>query len=172
VDFKKANTRLHFRYVFAFISVLFSHLSIGQQIDVLTSTELFRMIENCEEQNQIKVYNFWATWCAPCIREIPQFDNANETYGNLDVILVNLDDVDLLDKKVKPFINKKSIKSKVVLLNETDLNEFINKIDKSWSGAIPATLIIDCKNNKRLFYEQEFKEGELVRTIDELLKSR
>jgi thiol-disulfide isomerase/thioredoxin len=130
------------------------------------------MIENCEDDQKIKVYNFWATWCAPCIREIPQFEEVNVSYGNVDVILINLDDVDLLDQKVKPFIKKRAITSKVLLLDETDLNGFINSIEKSWSGAIPATLIIDCSNRNRLFFEQEFKEGELTQTIEKILKSR
>jgi hypothetical protein len=90
----------------------------------------------------------------------------------VDVILINLDDVDLLDQKVKPFIKKRAITSKVLLLDETDLNGFINSIEKSWSGAIPATLIVDCSNQNRLFFEQEFKEGELTQTIEKILKSR
>jgi thiol-disulfide isomerase/thioredoxin len=154
------------------ICLFFSHFSLAQQVNVLKPDVLLKMIENCEDDQKIKVYNFWATWCAPCIREIPQFEEVNVSYGNVDVILINLDDVDLLDQKVKPFIKKRAITSKVLLLDETDLNGFINSIEKSWSGAIPATLIIDCSNRNRLFFEQEFKEGELTQTIEKILKSR
>jgi hypothetical protein len=106
------------------------------------------------------------------VREIPQFDEVNKSFGNVDVILISLDDVDLLAGKVRPFISKRKIESKVVLLDETDLNDFINKIDQSWSGAIPATIIMDCTNDTRLFFEQGFKEGELALTIEKLLKGR
>lgn len=160
------------RCAFILLFLNLYHLSLGQLVDVMNSESLLNMIENCEDKYHIKVYNFWATWCAPCVREMPQFEEVNKSYSNVDVILISLDDVDLLAGNVKSFIRKRKIESKVVLLDETDLNDFINKIDESWSGAIPATIILDCSNNKRLFFEQEFKEGELSRTIENLMKSR
>ena len=149
--------------------MFFGHISHGQQVDVIKSDQLFQMIGESDENNTISVYNFWATWCAPCIREIPQFEFVNKSYSNVDVILVSLDDVDLLNSKVKPFIFKKNIKSKVVLLDETDFNEIIGRVDKNWSGAIPATLIVDHKNKKQLFFEGEFKEGELEKNIEKII---
>ena len=159
-----------FRYILSLMSLLLPHISSGQQVDVISSEILFQMIDNCDNTKNIKVYNFWATWCAPCIREIPHFENVNQYYSNVDVILVSLDDVDLLNKKVKPFIIRKEISSRVVLLNETDMNFLIDKVDKTWSGAIPATLIVDCKNKNRLFFEKEFKEDELSIVINKLVK--
>jgi thiol-disulfide isomerase/thioredoxin len=129
------------------------------------------MLENCEYKDKIQIYNFWATWCAPCLREIPQFESVNLLNENVNVTLISLDDVDLLNKKVKPFILEKEIKSKVMLLDETDFNEIISRIDKSWSGAIPATLIIDCRSGLKFFYEHEFKEDELKKTINKLIDS-
>lgn len=149
--------------------MFFGHISFGQEVEVIKSDKLFQMIGVSDENNTIKVYNFWATWCAPCIREIPQFEYVNKSYSNVDVILVSLDDVDLLNNKVKPFIIKKNIKSKVVLLDETDFNEIIERVDKNWSGAIPATLIVDHKNKKQLFFEGEYKEGELEKTIEKVI---
>ncbi|MCK5104671.1 MAG: TlpA family protein disulfide reductase [Cyclobacteriaceae bacterium] len=159
------------RYIFVFIFHLHVLMSFGQQVDVIKSEQLFQMVENCEYKDKIQVYNFWATWCAPCIREIPLFETVNELNENVNVTLISLDDVDLLNKKVKPFILKKAIKSKVMLLDETDFNEIISRIDESWSGAIPATLIVDCRSGHRFFYEQEFTEDELKKTIDNLIDS-
>ena len=150
--------------------ILFSIVlsSSGQHIEVIKSNQLFQIVDQCADKNRIVVYNFWATWCAPCIREIPHFESINDSFGNVDVILISIDDVDLLDKKVIPFVKKKGIKSKVVLLDETDFNEIINRIDQSWSGAIPASLIVDCRSGLKFFYEKEFKEGELENTIAEI----
>lgn len=157
------------RNIATIIFIFFCHVSYGQHVEILKSDDLFQMIEDNDKNLNIKVYNFWATWCAPCIREIPQFEKINASYGNVDVILICLDDVDLLNKKVKPFINIKEIKSTVVLLDETDFNEIIERVDKSWSGAIPATLIVDHKNQKQIFFEGEFKEGELEKTIEKVI---
>lgn len=152
-----------------FLFIVIAVNAHAQSVKIIKSEELFRMIDHCENNSSIQIYNFWATWCAPCIRELPQFDSLNKSFGNVDVTLISMDDVDLIENKVKPFIRKKNIISSVALLDETDLNETIEGIDKSWSGAIPATLIIDCRNGKRILFEKEFKEGELEKTINKII---
>lgn len=159
------------RYIFVFICHLQVLISFGQQVDIIKSEQLFQMLENCEHKEKIQVYNFWATWCAPCIKEIPQFESVNKLNENVNVTLISLDDVDLLNIKVKPFILKNEIKSKIMLLDETDFNKIISRVDENWSGAIPATLIVDCRRGLRFFYEQEFAEGDLKKIIDKLIDS-
>jgi len=117
----------------------------------------------------IKVINFWATWCKPCIEELPYFEEVNHTYDNVEVILVSLDLPTAVDTKVKSFLEKKSIQSKVVLLDETDFNAFIDKIDPRWSGAIPATLIVDNSGKRSAFYEKQFQAGELDSAIKKFI---
>ena len=70
--------------------------------------------------------------------------------------------------KVKRFIDRKKIQSKVVILEEENPNAWIEKIDKSWSGALPSTLIINPNNGKRRFVQGELKDGELERLIKEI----
>jgi len=157
--------------LFILIYMLFCLKGFGQTATLIKSEQLFDMFDQCPEKDKIKVYNFWATWCAPCIKEIPLFEEVNKTYENVDVTLVSLDDADELNFRVKKFISNKQLESKVVLLDETDFNEIIPKVSKNWSGAIPATLIIDCRNGKSSFYEGEFKENELKETLDNILHS-
>lgn len=157
------------RNICAILCFFFLQHSFAQQVDVIKANELFEIVENCERNTNIQVYNFWATWCAPCIRELPQFETVNERYSSVDVTLISVDDVDLLDRKVIPFVNKMEIKSRVVLLDEVDFNEIIDRIDKNWTGAIPITLIIDCSNHKKYFYEKAFEENELDETIKEII---
>ena len=108
------------------------------------------------------VINFWATWCAPCVKELPYFEKLNSNYktGKLKVLLVSLDFISQLDSSVNPFIHSYKLQSEVFLLNEKNQQEFINRIDTSWSGALPATLFI--KNTKRKFMERDFTYDELV----------
>ena len=156
---------INFLKFFLFVSILFNTISaVSQEVKVIK----FPALENIINQNngKTKVINFWATWCKPCVSELPQFEALLAKYGpdKVDVILVSFDFVEELQKKVIPFINKKKLQSRVVLLDETDYNAFIDKIDSSWSGAIPATLIIDYRKDKRTFFEKEFKEGELEKS--------
>ena len=110
------------------------------------------------EKNDGKTYivNFWATWCAPCVKELPYFEKINQDYSdkNVEVLLVSLDFPKQVEKKLIPFINKRKLKSEVVLLDTENNDIWIKSIDIKWSGAIPATLIYN--KNKRKFYEQSF----------------
>lgn len=102
------------------------------------------------------VINFWATWCGPCIKELPYFEELNAIYSEqaFKQVLVSLDDPKKIESKVIPFLEKNKIESKVVLLADGKANSWIDKIDPSWSGAIPITLIL--KGKEKLFYEKEF----------------
>lgn len=122
------------------------------------------------DTDKLQVINFWATWCAPCIKELPYFEAVNQNAcDKVDVTLISLDFEDEFDKRVLPFVSKREIRSRVMLLDEIDYNSWIDKVDPSWSGAIPATLIINPSNGKRKFLEKEMNEGELNSLIEEML---
>lgn len=120
--------------------------------------------------NKTYVVNFWATWCAPCVKELPYFEKLNSSYADkkVEVILVSLDFPKKYDTHLKPFIKDKKLKSKVVALNDMDSNMWIPKISENWSGAIPATLIYN--KEKRQFYEQSFTYDELETEVKQFLK--
>lgn len=107
------------------------------------------------------VVNFWATWCKPCVAELPYFEAASEKYQSqkVKVLLVSLDF--LRDKqKVDKFVTDRNLKSEVVLLNAGNPNVWIDKIEPQWGGAIPATLLYR-KGEKLFFSEGEFEQTEL-----------
>ena len=117
----------------------------------------------------VHVVNFWATWCAPCVKELPYFEKLNAEYAkkNVEVLLVSLDFPRQYDTKLKPFLKKKKIKSRVVCFDDTDQNRWIPAIDTSWSGALPATIIY--KGNKRKFFEKSFTYKELQNEVEQFL---
>jgi len=113
------------------------------------------------------VINFWATWCGPCVKELPYFEKLNIDYKDkkVKVILVSLDFVADYDSKLVRFMKRKKIELEVMLLNETKPNEFIDKINSKWNGSIPATMIINNAMKYKAFFEQEvsyeFLEGKV-----------
>ncbi|MEO9968120.1 MAG: TlpA disulfide reductase family protein [Reichenbachiella sp.] len=162
------------RNVISFCLVSFLILSTesakAQSVEVIKYSELAKIISDKSDNN--KVINFWATWCRPCVKELPQFLDLYEKYNNdqLELSLISFDFVEDLETKVKPFINKKNIKVKIYLLDETDYNAFIDKVDPTWSGAIPATLMLSKGNERRLFVEKEFAENELEKVYLNFIK--
>lgn len=156
----------YFFSVFLMVLLAFSVAS-AQEVEVIKYPQLEKLIK--QKDKKVKVINFWATWCAPCIKELPHFEALQKAYPTeeLEVFLISFDDVEKLDSKVKPFIRKRKINSTVKLLDETDYNAFIDKVDPRWSGAIPATLII-AANGKRKFVEGELTREELDKLIQEI----
>lgn len=110
------------------------------------------------DNNTTYVVNFWATWCAPCVKELPHFEQLNSENKKVKVVLVSLDFKNQYEAKLLPFLKKKAIKSEVVLLTDKDYNTWLPAVDKDWSGSIPATLII--KNGKKVFVEKMFASYE------------
>jgi len=150
--------------------LLFITISISgkaQQAELIKLSQLQTLIE--EKSDQIKVINFWATWCAPCVKELPLFESLNQDRKDAKVILVSMDiDLDPSPEKVYKFVARKKILSQVVILDERDPNAWINKIDKSWSGALPSTLFINTATGKRKFVEREMHAGDLEKFMEEV----
>ena len=105
----------------------------------------FDQLEPYLHSNSDTVYlvNFWATWCAPCIKELPAIKAVEEKYANekFKVLLVSLDMINELNSRLVPFIKSKNITSDVFLLNDPNQNRWIDMVDPNWSGEIPFTLI-------------------------------
>ncbi|MGE8342780.1 MAG: redoxin domain-containing protein [Flavobacterium sp.] len=140
--------------------LLFSVRGYNQNVKLLNINQLNERIKNGKDSTY--VVNFWATWCAPCIKELPHFEKlgAEHKSEKVAVLLVSLDFKSKLQSNVIPFVKRKNLKNEVFLLNESNPQEFIDRIDPSWSGSIPATLFI--KNDKRKFVESEFTYEQLL----------
>lgn len=109
-----------------------------------------------KDDGKTYVINFWATWCLPCVKELPAFEKLNDEYKdkNVEVVLVSLDFSRQLETNLISFIKNKNIKSKVLHFEDKNEQFWIQDIADNWSGSIPATIIYNAK--KRKFYEQSF----------------
>ncbi len=142
-------------------ALFFAFNTTAQNVEVIKFKDLDRLIN--ERKDEYRIFNFWATWCKPCIVELQYFEKLRENYkGNLTVYLISFDFVEELETKVKPFAQEKKLQSEIKLLDETDYNSFIDKISEEWSGAIPATLFVDNRNGNKEFYEGELEEKDLL----------
>jgi thiol-disulfide isomerase/thioredoxin len=154
-----------------FVTALLLSLALkvhSQKAEIIKLGDLQKLVNAKTEK--IQVINFWATWCAPCVKELPLFEKLNgEGRENISITLVSLDlDLDPNPEKVYKFISHKNIQSQVMILDEQDPDKWIGKIEKQWSGALPATIVVNQKTGQRKFVGKELHEGDLERLIAEV----
>lgn len=148
--------------------LLLFHLSIqAQEIREMNIDEVESYIQSRTEP---AVINFWATWCAPCIEEMPWFNKMVGHRKDVELIFISVDNEKAFPEKIREMINRKKIQATLIWLNETNADVFCPRIDKNWSGSIPATLMVNHKRNYRKFIEQQIAPPELRKQLRYLLK--
>jgi thiol-disulfide isomerase/thioredoxin len=136
----------------------------GSKIKVVNYDQLEPYLH--KNNDTIYLVNFWATWCAPCIKELPAIKSVEQKYTNekFKVMLVSLDFTKDLTSRLEPFVKSKNITSDVFLLNDPDQNRWIDKVDPKWSGEIPFMLIYG--KHFRESYSRTFNYEELDSIIN------
>ena len=149
------------KQLFLLITLIVSHKLAAQEIPFIRIDQIERW-KNAETDT-VFVLNFWATWCVPCVAEIPVFEALNKQYADqkVSVILISNDFKSKIESNLKPFVLREKLKSQVVFMDETDANAWIELVSPDWSGGIPSTLIISKRKNKLLLFEQELTFDEL-----------
>lgn len=123
-------------------------------IPVLTYAQLKPLLH--QENDTTYVVNFWATWCVPCVQELPHFMSLDSMYQGepFKLVMVSMDFKKDYLRKLQPFVTARSLDDNVVVLEDNDANFWIGDIEPTWGGSIPATLVY--KGKERLFLERTF----------------
>lgn len=137
----------------------------SQEVEIVTFAELQEKILYTEAP--LTLFNFWTTWCGPCVKEMPHFDELESTNSDVKVYFVSVDFKKDLDK-VKNFVQKRGIRSDVLFLDEKDPDSYMRKVSQDWSGAIPATLFVT-DLGKTFFQEKAFTKEELLSVVEKYL---
>jgi len=118
------------------------------------------------------VVSFWATWCGPCVEEIPWIQETVEKHKSdkVEFVLVSLDFATYYPSKIITFIKKKNISATFFWLNETDADYFCPKISPKWDGAIPATLLVNNKSGYKKFFGRQITDRQIGPELDLLVK--
>jgi len=143
--------------------ITFSLQAQDQEVEVIKKFQMMQMLAS--QDNTIYVFNYWATWCAPCVKELPAFKQLTENHKDIKVVLISLDFIEDIEK-TKKLLAKKQIGFKTYLLDETKYDTWISDVEPSWQGAIPATLII--KGKKRIFINEETSLETLEKKINSI----
>jgi thiol-disulfide isomerase/thioredoxin len=108
------------------------------------------------DENTVLILNFWATWCKPCVAELPSFDSLAQKYEgtNVRVLLVSLDSKTKVDK-VQSLLLEKELTLETVILADQDADSWIQQVEKEWDGAIPFSIVY--KGKRRSIHKGDFK---------------
>ncbi len=138
--------------------------SNAQKIEKWKITDVVNLIE---KSDSILVINFWATFCVPCIEEIPDLIKYTSIHkkNKVKLYLVSLDLPEYYPNKIKRFLAKKKFIANIAWLDETNADYFCPIVSEQWSGAIPATLIVNTKKGYRQFYEKKLSALEIEKAI-------
>jgi thiol-disulfide isomerase/thioredoxin len=117
------------------------------------------------------IINFWATFCAPCNKEIPYFQSTVAAHPDdkVELVLVSLDLPDYYPARIDSFARNHAYDARLVWLNETNADYFCPKVDQRWSGGIPSSLFINNKTHYRRFFDRQLTEPQVELEIKKML---
>jgi len=135
---------------------------------VVTPTELRARLERMGDTPV--VVNFWATWCRPCIEELPLFERLAQRSqsSGLQVWLVNVDFPQEWRRRVVPFVRRRGLRASVLLLRPSPGERWLDTLHREWSGAIPATLFWRASLGVAELYEGELDSARLWEYVERL----
>lgn len=154
--------------LFLFLLVLGRQYVSGQTVKKVSIGQLEQYIADSKIPI---VINFWATFCKPCIEEMPYFIANADRRPDVELVFVSLDLPDFFPSKVTDFIKKRNFtRATHFWLNETNADTFCPRIDSSWEGAMPVTLFVS-KTKERKFIGRPMTEAQVSREFDLLTGS-
>ena len=141
----------------------------SQEIKKVKIGELKTLIDTT---NHPLIINFWASWCQPCVHEIPWFEeNVKPLKGKVELILVSLDFIEDYPTHIADFAKEHGFTSRIIFLNETNADIFCPLIDSTWDGAVPATLFVDKQRNYRRFYTEQITEPKFKMALNDMMNN-
>lgn len=144
------------------LAALFSAFAARAQSLKVMDFDAFEAHISRPVEGKLRVVNFWATSCRPCIKEMPYFEKLNAEMKNVDVIFVSVDFPEDFETKVEAFIKQRGLQSECLALDESNPNAWIDRLNPDWSGAIPATLLVDAAGKKAAFHAGSFDYESLI----------
>jgi len=148
------------------VIVFFSIAAVAnaQQAKSIKITDLEKTIK---ESKTPLIVNFWATFCVPCLEEIPYFQEKAEQYKaeNVSLVFVSLDMKEAYPVKVNEMAKRLKLVYPVVWLNETNADYFCPRVDTSWTGGMPSSLFVNNATGYHKFFEQPLSKDELEKQI-------
>jgi thiol-disulfide isomerase/thioredoxin len=140
---------------------------VRPSVEALRPADLRVRLEGAEDKPRI--YNFWATWCAPCLRELPGIVSWSRQHPNVRLILVNVDVPADRERKVVPLLKRNQWTDiAVVQLDDPDPAGVLPTVVTNWPDSIPVTLVVAADGTRIRQFNGEIRDAQLDGVLERL----
>ena len=140
------------------IVLLFTASAAAQQVRKINPSQLESLMKNGDS---VMIVNLWATWCVPCVKELPAFEKQAKLNPAVRFVYVSLDLDEAYPAAIRRFIRQRGLSGEVYWMEESNANKYARIIDAGWEGSIPATIILNPAKAYRKFIEGVLEEDRL-----------
>lgn len=126
------------------------------------------------EAGKVTMVAAWATWCAPCIEEMPTlaaFYREHQDKG-LKVMGLCMDDRTPMKDKIQEVLERIKVPFPMVMVKEGGQEAFMKAVEPSWEGSLPVTLVFDAGGERVAFFKEALTEEVLQRRVLPLLEKK
>ncbi len=111
------------------------------ELKTLDEEALRKLVRN--DTDKLLLVNVWATWCGPCVAELPELVTMNRMYRRRDFefVTISLDELDQKEDALK-VLKEKHASGTNYLSTIADRDRLADILDKEWEGPVPHTLLI------------------------------
>lgn len=142
-----------------------SQVEASQTPDITFKDEAGKTVSLRSLKGKVVFINFWATWCPPCIREMPSIDELKDSFKESDDIMFLMVDVDNKMEKSSAFMQENDYDLPVYVPASNIPSDFLR-------GAIPTTVIIDKKGEMvaRMEGGRNYRDPQIIKALKELVE--